>query len=165
MKIVIVVLIVIPLVFAVGACAAFRKPKQEAPSDSEGDAKSHRPNSFEKFLAGLPLPTGEPNPLRKDLYHAGDGDEVIGKAEKIRRVKLRISRQDGCSIPIEYTDNAPHDKSMSDQKTHLPRLADEGQDDHKEETTLILMKTGGTLHIRACARHKSGCPAKIEVVK
>jgi len=165
MKIVIVVLMVIPLVFAVGAWAAFRKPKSDPSSDPQGDAKSHRPGSLEKLLASLPLPSGQDNPLRKNLYHAGDPDEVIGKAEKTRRVKLRISHREGCSILIEYNDNAPHDKILSDQKTHLPRLEDEGQDDHKDETTLILLKTGGTLHFHACTRHESGCPARIEVVK
>ncbi|HVR84199.1 MAG TPA: hypothetical protein VMU54_07810 [Planctomycetota bacterium] len=165
MKIVMVILVVIPLVFAVGAWAAFRKPKSSAPADPEKDAKSHEPGSFEGFLAGLSLPTGGANPLKKSLYHAGDPDEVIGKAEKIRQVKLRITHADGCSIPIEYTDNAPHDPKLSDQQTHLPRTADEGHDSHKDETTLVLMKTGGILHVRACTRHKSGCPARIEVVK
>jgi hypothetical protein len=165
MKIVIVVLVVIPLVFAVGAWAAFRKPKPAAPSDPEKEAKSHRQNSFEEFLDGLSLPTGEASPLRKSFYHAGDPDEVIGTAEKTRRVKLRITHQEGCSIPIEYIDNNPHDKSLSDQLTHLPRLEDEGHDRHKDETTLVFMKTGGTLHFRACIRHKSGCPARIDVVK
>jgi len=163
MKIVIVILIVMGVVFAVGAGAAFRQPEPKAPSDPAKAGKSHHPSCLEKFLGGLSLSSGQSNPLKKSVYHAGDPEEAIGKADKIRQVKLRITHRDGCVIPIEYDDNAPHDKKMSEQHTDLPWVDDEGHS--KDETTLVLMKSGGTLRFRTCrASHKGACPARIDVV-
>ncbi len=165
MKLVIVVLIIVALVFAVGAWASFRKPKPAPSKDPEKEAKTRKRTSFEDFLSGLSLPTGGAGALKKSVYRAGDPEEVVGKAEKLRQVKLRITHRDGCSILIRYTDDASDDKDLKKQETHLPRREDEGKDNHKDEATIVLLTTGGKVHFDACTQHKSGCPARLEVVK
>jgi len=93
MKIVIVILVVVAIVFAVGAGAGLMKPRTAAPSDPAKVAQTRDRTDFEKFFDRHPLPSGGSNPLKKSLYRAGDPKETVGKAEKIRKVKLRISER------------------------------------------------------------------------
>jgi len=162
MKVVIVVLVVVALVFAVGAGVSFSKPKPVPPKNPAKEAETRKPTPFEGFLSRLSLPTGGASALKKSVYRAGDPDETIGKAEKMRQVKLLITHRDGCTIPIRYSDEASDDKQLNPQETQLPRSDKQG---NREETTIVLLTSGGNLHFGACTLHKSNCPARIEVVK
>jgi len=165
MKAVILILVLILIGFAAGAWASFSQPRQKAPSDPRKEAQSHHPSGWEKGLGWLFQPGGQPNPLKKSVYHAADPYEVIGKSDKTRQVKLRMTHRELCTIRVEYRDNAPPEKNAVEQKTDLP-WSDKDKEDPQFETTLVLTRTGGTLHFGACSQqNKNGCPARIEVVK
>lgn len=165
MKIVIVILVVVAIVFAVGAGAGLMKPRTSAPSDPGKESRTRERTGFEKFFDHHPIPSGGSNPLKKSVYRAGDPKETVGKAEKIRKVKLRITHSEGCHIPVTYEGNDPKFPKLNTQDTNLPRLPSEGSDDHKEETTIVLLTTSGTLQFGACKTHSGSCPARIEVAK
>jgi len=165
MKIVILILVVVAVVFAVGAGAGMMKPRTRAPSDPGKESRTRERTDFEKFFDHHPLPNGGSNPLQKNIYRAGDPKETVGKAEKIRKVKLCITNAKDCHIHVTYEGNDPKFPKLKLQETNLPRLPSEGSDDRKDETTIVLLTTSGTLQFGACTTHPSSCPARIEVAK
>ncbi len=167
MKIVVVLVLVLAAgLFAVGAGYAFSQPRPKTSPDARTEGKSHERTSYESWLAGLGLPGGSGAALKKTTYQAGAPDEVIGKADGIRTVKFRLVTSDACDIELHYTDNAPHDATLGDQKAHLLRREDEGKSGDRRETTLVLLKTGGRLTFGPCSVHRTGaCPGRIQVVR
>lgn len=162
---VVLVLVLAGVLFATGAGFAFAKPKPKKPSDPEKEAKNHERSGFEDFMAGLSLPAGK-SPMKKSVYRAGDGDEIVGKADTLRTVKFRLTSKDACDLEIRYVDNAPHDDDLGEQTAHLPRHKDEGKGGDRRETTIVILKTGGRVTFGPCAIHKTGgCPGRYEVVQ
>jgi hypothetical protein len=166
MKLVVVILVGMLILFSVGAGVAFGKPRTKKPADSKKEASTRTPTPFEHFLAKLSLPSGSPSPLQKSVYRAGDQDETIGHADSIRRVKFQLTKSEKCDIEIHYTDKDSNDHDLRDQLTHLTRHKEEGTDDRKSETTLVVLTTGGKITFGPCGFHKNGpCPGRLEVVK
>lgn len=162
---VVLVLVLVVILFAVGAGSAFARPQAKKPADSQKEAKSRSRSPFEEFLAGLSLPTGDPSPLKKSVYRAGDPEEIVGKGDSLRRVKFKLISTEACDLEIRYRDNAPHDGDLGDQTAHLPRHDDEGKGGDRKETTIVILKTGGRVSFGACANHKTGaCPGRYQVV-
>jgi hypothetical protein len=55
---------------------------------------------------------------------------------------------------------------MGDQVAHLPRHEDEGKGGAPNETTIVILRTGGRITFGPCAAHKSaGAPLRCQVVK
>lgn len=163
---VVIVLVLVAVLFAIGAVFAFRQPKPKKSEDARSEGKDHKRGGFESWLAGFKLPGGNASALKKSTYQAGSPEEQVGKADGIRTVKFRLASSASCDIEIHYTDNAPHDETLNDQKAHLVRHDDEGKDGDPRETTIVLMKTGGRITFGPCQVHKTGtCPGRIQVVK
>jgi len=167
MKIVVVlVLVLAAILFATGAGFAFAKPRPKGSGSSKKDAGGHERSWLENALDGVSLPSQGPPPLRKAIYRAGDEEETVGKGDALRPVKFRLIEQKGCDLEIRYRDNAPHDDDLGDQTAHLPRHEDEGKGGDRNETTIVILKTGGRVTFGPCATHKTGgCPGRYQVVK